>query len=99
MSIETGTGNVFQDLGFGNAEELSYKSKLVMVFSAALKEQGFTQAKAAEVCGTDQLTISKVLSGRLDLVPTDRLIQWLGKLGLTVTTSVDPQPSWSPGGK
>ncbi len=89
MAIIESSGNVFQDLGFENAAELHYKSHLIMVLNDAIKHHNLTQTKAAEICDTDQPTLSKVLRGKIDIVTTDRLFKWLGCLGLRVKITVD----------
>ena len=92
MAIIEGSGNVFQDLDLENAEELHYKSHLVMALKDAIKFHNLTQTKAAKVCGTDQPTLSKVLRGKIDSVTTDRLFKWLGCLGLGVKITLDLCP-------
>ncbi|BDQ35913.1 transcriptional regulator [Pseudodesulfovibrio nedwellii] len=92
MAITESSGNVFEDLGLENAEELHYKSHLVMALKDAIKFHKFTQTKAAKVCGTDQPTLSKVLRGQIDKVTTDRLFRWLGCLGLGVRITLDQTP-------
>jgi len=51
-----------------------------------------TQKQAAEVCGTDQPTLSKVLHGRMESVTIDRLASWLTALGQDVDITVRPAP-------
>jgi len=87
-TIQASSGNVFADLGLSNPEELTYKAELVLALKGLIKGRSMTQAQAAQVCGTDQGTLSKVLRGRLDLVTTDRLLRWIRELGARVQITV-----------
>jgi predicted XRE-type DNA-binding protein len=44
----------------------------------------------AELCGTDQPTLSKVFRGRMESVTIDRLAGWLTALGRDVEIVVKP---------
>jgi predicted XRE-type DNA-binding protein len=90
--ISAVSGNVFRDLGFSATEaaELSVKSLLIDAITDTIKQRELTQKKAAELCGTDQPTLSKVLRGRMESVTIDRLAAWLTGLGRTVEIHVRP---------
>ncbi|WP_320169928.1 helix-turn-helix transcriptional regulator [Maridesulfovibrio sp.] len=93
MTIEAGSGNVFEDLGLERPDELAYKSNIVMEIQKAIKIRGITQTKAAEICGTDQPTLSKILNGNIALATTDRLFSWLVRLGYMVKITIEPSIS------
>ena len=61
-----------------------HKAQLVAALAETLKERGLTQVQAAKACGTDQPTLSKVLTGRSDRVTVDKLMRWLDALGRPV---------------
>ncbi len=44
--------------------------------------------RAAALCGTDQPTLSKVLSGRMTSISMDQLTRWLNALGRSVEIKV-----------
>jgi predicted XRE-type DNA-binding protein len=92
IPYEKSSGNVFADLGFAPATtaELTVKSSLIAVISDTIKERDLTQTEAAQLCGTDQPTLSKVLRGRMKSVTIDRLAAWLNALGRTVEIRVRP---------
>lgn len=93
--FEQGSGSVFADLGFSpnHAEELTAKSVLILATKAVMARRALTQKQAAEICGTDQPTLSKVLHGRMDSVTIDRLAHWLTALGQDVEITVRPAPT------
>jgi len=92
LRSEPSRGNVFTDLGFSPADaaELNVKSTLITSISDTIKERQLTQTEAAELCGTDQPTLSKVLRGRMESVTIDRLAAWLMALGRTVEIHIKP---------
>ncbi len=92
ISVHRSSGDVFRDLGFTPAEaaELGAKSMLIDVIAQTIEQRDLTQKKAAEICGTDQPTLSKVLRGRMESVTIDRLAAWLTALGRTVEIHVRP---------
>jgi len=64
------------------------RSDLRAIFGRVVAEAGLSQTRAAKVCFTDQPTLSKVLSGRIDSVSTDQLLRWLVQLGCRVEINV-----------
>ena len=90
VRIEKSSGNVFLDIGFDKAEaaELLAKAKLSLELQRAIRARGLTQKQAATLCGTDQPTLSKVLSGRMTSISMDQLTRWLNALGRSVEIKV-----------
>jgi len=88
-SITPSSGNVFADFDLPEADDLLYKAELVVRLQRIMKKRGLTQKAVAELCATDQPTISKVLRGRVDLVGTQRLLAWLRCLGLRVSINIE----------
>lgn len=87
-----GSGNVYADIGFSRDEaaELETKSALIDAIAETISRRKLTQRAAAEICATDQPTLSKVLRGRMESVTIDRLAAWLTALGRTVEIRVRP---------
>lgn len=86
--ITSSSGNVFADIGFPDAEELSLKAQLVANLGRLMKLHKLTQKYVAERVGADQPTISKILRGHLNLITVDRLLQWHACLGQEVQISI-----------
>lgn len=102
IPYEHSSGNVFADMGFtpAAAAVLTVKSTLIMTIGDTIKERSLTQQEAAQLCGTDQPTLSKVLRGRMESVTIDKLTAWLNALGRTVESvfasmTVRPRPGSS----
>lgn len=90
--IEQGSGNVFADLGYPDAEEHMAKAKLVRAIGLAIKARGLTQMEAARLIGLDQPKVSKLLRGHFRGYSSDRLLHFLNLLGQDVIITVVPSP-------
>lgn len=83
-----GSGNVYKDLGFADAEEMFAKLKLAAQINKIIENNGWTQKAAAANLGTQQPEISNLSRGRLRSITYDRLVTWLLKLGYSVEIRV-----------
>src|SRR5438045_2953139 len=92
VKVTIGSGNVFRDLGFEDADALLAKSGLVFALSRAIESCGITQAKLAEQIGIDQPAVSKLLRGRTEGYSIERLINILNSLGYRVDVRVEAMP-------
>lgn len=84
-----GSGNVFADLGFPDAEERFAKLKLAMQINEIIEQHGWNQTTAAKKLGTQQPEISNLKRGRLRSITYDRLMGWLVTLGYSVKIEVE----------
>src|SRR6266511_1486250 len=82
--VELGSGNVFVDLGFRDAEERLLKAKLASKIAQLIEKKGWTQTQTAERTGLDQPKVSHPLRGRLSGFSADRLFAILNRLGHSV---------------
>ena len=62
-AYETGSRNVFKDIGVPNAEEHLPEAQLVFKIDAIMKDRGLTQVEAADLFGVRQPDVSKMLRG------------------------------------
>jgi predicted XRE-type DNA-binding protein len=86
------SGNVFEDLGMPDADEMLVKAELVLQISRIIEEEGLTQVEAAELLGVDQPKVSALLRGRLRGFSVERLTRFLNALGQDVEIVVRPKP-------
>ena len=87
---ETGSRNVFQDIGVPNAEEHLVKAQLEYKIDTILKERGMKQADAAGLLGVRQPDISKMLRGEFRQFSVERLMRFLVALNQDVEIVVKP---------
>ena len=90
--VEVSRGNVFADLGLSNPEERLLKAELVRKISEIITNLNLTQVQVAEILGIDQPKVSLLIRGRLSGFSTDRLMNYLNKLGSDVEITVKPKP-------
>jgi predicted XRE-type DNA-binding protein len=90
--IEHGSGNVFTDLGFDDAEEMLAKAKLVQAISRTMADRNMTQTQLAEVLGIHQTKVSKLLRGITEGFSSDRLLGILNGLDQDIEIIIRPRP-------
>ena len=88
--VETGSENVFEDLGFDAEEAMNLKVRadLMLDLCAYIRKQGWTQTETAEFLGETQPRISNLMSGEISRFSVDKLINLLGKVGMEVRVEV-----------
>ncbi|MDP2823065.1 MAG: helix-turn-helix transcriptional regulator [Sulfuritalea sp.] len=90
IEVEVGSGNVYADLGFENAEQMLVKARLAAKIDEIIRRRKLTQAQAAEVLGIPQPKLSNMLRGRFQGISETRLIECLTRLGRNVEIVVKP---------
>jgi predicted XRE-type DNA-binding protein len=86
------TGNVFEDLGLPQSDELIAKAALANQIASIVTHRHLTQSEAARILGTRQPKVSDLLAGRLDGFSIERLIRFLNALDRDVQIVVTPKP-------
>jgi predicted XRE-type DNA-binding protein len=87
---ETGSRNVFKDLGMQNADEHLVKAELVFKIDAIMKQRRLKQAEAAGLLGIKQPDVSKMLRGDFRPFSIERLLRFLVALDQDVEIVVKP---------
>jgi len=91
IEVQTGSGNIFEDLGLENPDELLVKAELARRISGIITSQNTTQAEATEILGIDQPKVSALINGKLSNFSTIRLFRFLNALGRDVEIVVKPK--------
>jgi predicted XRE-type DNA-binding protein len=87
---ETGSRNVFKDMGLPNAEEHLVKAQLVFKIDKIIKDRGLKQVEAADLFGVHQPDVSKMLRGEFRQFSVERLLRFLVALDQDVEIVVKP---------
>ncbi|MDN7182699.1 helix-turn-helix domain-containing protein [Caballeronia sp. SEWSISQ10-4 2] len=90
IEVETGSGNVFADLGFADAEKLKIKSGLVIEITKAVRKLGLTQEEAARRMGIAQPKVSGLLRGDFSNLSERKLMDCLNRLGYDIEIKIIP---------
>jgi predicted XRE-type DNA-binding protein len=80
------SGNVFEDLGFSPEESrvLTLKAQLAALILRVARERQLSQKDLGKIWGVPQPRVSEVLTGKLAVVGIERLIEFLGLLGVEI---------------
>lgn len=78
--ITRGTGNVFADLGYADADERQTKLRLAHAINGVIARRWLTQADAAEKLHVSQLKVSALANFKLDGFSVERLMTFLTAL-------------------
>jgi predicted XRE-type DNA-binding protein len=92
VAIERGTGNVFADLGYPDAEERQTKLALAYAINGVLADRQLTQAAAAELLGINQPKVSALTNYKLGGFSVERLMTFLLALGRDVEIVIRKKP-------
>jgi predicted XRE-type DNA-binding protein len=98
--VTHGSGNVFEDLGFGGeAAELQVKAELTRQLHNRIKLLKLRQTDAAKRLGISQPDVSKLMNGRHTGFSIDRLMTLLNGLAVDVEIVLRPhkKPNSPPG--
>lgn len=99
IQIHEGSGNVYADLGYPDAEEMLVKAKLVRKISEIVRSKGLTQVETARVLGLTQPKVSALLRGQFRGISERKLIDCLTSLGHDVEIVVKDAPRRRDGGR
>ncbi len=85
---ETGSGNVFADLGVPQPEQELLKARLTLQIHRIIKARKLTQVKAGEILGIKQPHVSLLMRNRSGSFSAERLMDFLTALGHDVEIRV-----------
>jgi predicted XRE-type DNA-binding protein len=99
IAVYAGSGNVYADLGYPDADEMLVKAQLVSKIAEILGQRGLTQVEAARVLGLTQPKVSAMLRGQFRGFSERRLIDCLTRLGRDVQIVIKEAPRRRAAGK
>ena len=97
-AVERGSGNVFADLGFPDADAHLVKADLVSRIDDIVRDRGLTQTEAARLMGLSQPDVSRLLRGDFREYSLERLLRLLNALGRDIDIIIR-KPSSADGGR
>jgi predicted XRE-type DNA-binding protein len=90
--ISRGSGNLFADLGFPDAEQRQTKLRLAYALNTILDQQHLTQAGAAARLGLNQPKISALRNYKLEGFSVERLMTLLNALNQDIEIAIRAKP-------
>ena len=91
-AVTHGTGNVFADLGYPDAEERQTKLRLAYAINSVISRRHLGQAAAAEKLGINQPKISALAHYKLGGFSVERLMVFLTALDQDVEIVIRNRP-------
>ena len=92
------SGNIFEDMGFADAEERLAKAKLAAIINKVIDEKGLTQKETAKILGVNQPKISALKNGRLKGFSMERVFsfleRWINILKSQLLINRKQKPDW-----
>ncbi|MEE0816088.1 MAG: helix-turn-helix transcriptional regulator [Desulfovibrio fairfieldensis] len=88
--IKQGSGNVYKDMGYDDAESMKIKADIVSRISDIMEERKLTQKKVADITGIPQGRISNILNGQFRGVSEYKLLACLSLLGNNIEIKIVP---------
>ncbi|MFZ0255136.1 MAG: helix-turn-helix transcriptional regulator [Gammaproteobacteria bacterium] len=85
------SGNVFEDMGLEDADELIIRAQLGRAVRSILEEKGGKQRELAALLGIDQAEVSRLMNGKYHLFSEGRLVGFLNRLDRKVTLRIEPR--------
>jgi predicted XRE-type DNA-binding protein len=92
-NVFVGSGNVFADLGFPDAEEMTTKVRLAVAINNIVADRKLTQKEAAKLLGINQPKVSALQRYRMDGFSVARLMQFATALDYDVVIELRPRPT------
>lgn len=90
--IESGSTNVYADLGMVDAEEMLVKAQLAKKIGDIIKRRKLTQVQAAQLLGITQPKLSGLLRGQFRGVSETKMLECLTRLGRDVEIVIKSAP-------
>lgn len=97
--ITRGSGNVFADLGYPDAEERQTKLRLAHALNQIIAKRHLAQAAAAELLGVSQPKVSALANYKLEGFSVERLMTFLTALDRDVEIVIRKKPRSRPAGR
>ena len=98
MAVEHGSGNVFADLGFSDADAHLVRADLVSRIDDIVRDRGITRTEAARLTGLSRHDMSRLLRGDFREYSLECLFRLLTALGRDIDIVIRRQHS-AAGGK
>ncbi len=98
-TITRGTGNVFADLRYADADERQTKLRLADAINGVVARRRLTQAATAEKLNVNQPKVSALANYKLDGFSVERLMIFLTALDQDVEILIHNKPCSRPAGR
>ena len=92
LELVRGSGNVFADFGYPNADAEQLKALLATQIIGVLDDRALTVRKAEDITGIAAADFSRIRKTKLDRFTIDRLMTILNRLDQDVDVQITVRP-------
>ncbi len=92
FEIVRGSGNVFSDFGYANADAEHLKATLAAEIISVLDDKDLTVRKAEAITGIAAADFSRIRQAKLDRFTIDRLMTILNRLDQDIEIEITVRP-------
>ena len=96
IAFEESSGNIYADLGLEDSDELLARARIGVFVFKLLKDRNLRQREMAAILGIAQPEVSHLMNGHFSRFTTDKLLDFLKKLGQKVTIQVSRRHKGEP---
>jgi predicted XRE-type DNA-binding protein len=96
LELVRGSGNVFADFGYPNADAEQLKALLAAQIIGVLDDRALTVRKAEDMTGIAAADFSRIRKTKLDRFTIDRLMTILNRLDQEVDVQITVRPRGEP---
>lgn len=96
IEFEEGSGNVYEDLGFEDSEELFARSQIGFHVYKIIKNRKLKQKEASKLLSIAQPDVSHLMNGHFSRFTTDKLLDFLRRLDQKITIQISPHKDGEP---
>ena len=93
MIKSTKNNKLFEELGFSPEESvvLELKSDIYVKICKIVEEKGYSRRDLEKIFDVPQSRVSELMTGKLDLISLDKLVNYVIKLGHKVSFDILPE--------
>jgi len=91
IHIETGSSNVYADIGTPKTNDMLIKARLAARIGQDIQSRGLTQSQAAALLGVSQPKLSSMLRGQFRGISESKMLDCLAMLGHRVQIVISEQ--------
>jgi predicted XRE-type DNA-binding protein len=92
VEFETGSGNVFADLGLPDPNLAMVKADLTLAIVSLVEDRGWSEAETAAELGIEEATVTAIVAGDLAALAIETLLTALAAAGQDVVIGIVPGP-------
>jgi len=96
IEVEESTGNIYADLGLGDAEELHARSQIGFHVYQILKSRKLKQSEIADLLDIKQPEASHLMNAHFSRFTTDKLLDFLKSLDQKVVIQISEHKEGEP---